>query len=212
MGIYRVKSVQPLGKKKYKITMEGAETVMLSLYPSEIRRYSIVEGCDISDKDFVQIQEILYKRGKERALYYLKTSDKTAYQMRSKLREGVYPENIINDILEFLIKYAYIDDYRYTTNYISYNCKRKSIERMKNDLRVKGIERSIIDEVILQYAQTDVDGDVEREQIEAFCRRKIKSDTDEKQYNKIAMSLIRKGFKYDMIKEVMREVALETTT
>ena len=102
MEEYRVISVLPLGKKKYKVTLEGTETVILSLYPSEIRRYSIQDGNTLSFVHFTEIQDILYKRGKERALYYLKSSDKTVFQVRTKLREGYYPINIIDKIIEFL--------------------------------------------------------------------------------------------------------------
>ena len=70
MSGYRVEAVLPLNKKKYKISLEGTETVTLSLYPSELRRFGIKEGSLISEADYDSIVEILYKRGKERALYY----------------------------------------------------------------------------------------------------------------------------------------------
>ena len=210
MEEYRVISVLPLGKKKYKVTLEGTETVILSLYPSEIRRYSIQDGNTLSFVHFTEIQDILYKRGKERALYYLKSSDKTVFQVRTKLREGYYPINIIDKIIEFLEKYGYLDDYRYAENYLSYNKKRKSIHRMKNDLSLKGIEKVIIDDVFLENIQED--DDIEEGLIEEYCRKKVKGVVDEKQYNKILMALLRKGFKYEQVKSILRKVMEETTT
>lgn len=210
MEEYRVVSVLPIGKKKYKITMEGTETIILSLYPSEVRRYSLQDGGTLSEVSFNEIQDILYKRGKERALYYLKSSDKTVVQMRTKLKEGFYPENIINKIIEFLKKYGYLDDYRYAENFISYNKQRKSVQRMKSDLSLKGIEKSIIDDAFIENIQED-EG-VEEHLIEEYCKKKVKGNIDEKQYNKIVMALMRKGFKYEQVKSVLRKVIEETTT
>jgi len=210
MGQYRVMSVLPLGKKKYKITLEGTETVVLSLYPSEVRRYSLQEGNTLSDCDYAKIYEILYKRGKERALYYLKSSDKTVYQMKSKLREGYYPADIVEKIIEFLIKYGYLDDYRFVENYILYNRRRKSVQRMRNDLSVKGIDKVVLDDAFQEIVQDNYD--VEEQMIEEYCRKKINHDIDEKQCNKIVIALIRKGFKYEQIKSVMRRVLDETNT
>ena len=208
---YRVISVSPVGKKKYKITLEGAKTVVLSLYPSEVRRYALVEDGTLSEKDYADIQEILYKRGKERALYYLKTSDKTVSQMRNKLKDGFYPEEIIDKVIEFLRKYSYLDDYRYVQNYISYNKKRKSIQQMRNDLCLKGIGKDVMDEVFEEILADDDSSD-EEHIIEEYCRKKLKADMDEKQYNKIIMALMRKGFKYEMIRSTLRRIVEETTT
>ncbi len=210
MEEYRVVTVLPLGKKKYKITLEGTEIVVLSLYPSEVRRYSLKEGNTLLEKDLKDIYEILFKRGKERALYYLKSSDKTVYQMRTKLKEGYYPSDIIDKIIEFLEKYGYLDDYRYAENFISYNKQRKSVQKMKNDLTIKGIEKNVIDDAFAECIEDNEE--IEETLIEEFCRKRIKLDMDEKGYNKLLMSLMRKGFKYEQVKSVLRKIVEETTT
>ena len=125
MEEYRVLSVVLLNKKKFKVLLEGTSNVTIALYPSELRRYNIQEGNFLSKEQYKSIEDILYKRGKERALYYLKNSDKTSYQMRNKLREGFYPENIIEKIIDFLSKYGYIDDLQYAIRYITYNINKK---------------------------------------------------------------------------------------
>ncbi len=207
---YRVVSVENLGKKKYKITLEGTKTVVLSLYPQEVRRYGMAEGAVISEEDYNEVCNILYKRGKERALYYLKTADKTSSQMRKKLEEGYYPKKIIDCVINFLETYGYIDDYRYAQNYISYNKHRKSVRRMREDLCIKGIERSILDEVFASAIEESASA--EEEQIELYCRKKIKNNMDDKECNKIVMGLMRKGFKYEQVRSIFKRVLEETTT
>lgn len=207
MSGYRVVAVSPINKKKYKILLEGAEEITISLYPSELRRFCIKEDNLISDGEYSQIEEILYKRGKERALYYLKDSDRTSFQMRKKLREGYYPEKIIDKVLDFLEKYGYIDDLRYSEHYIFYNYKRKSILQIKNDLRVKGISKDIIDVAFENHSFDSSDEcQCQRDIIRKFIEKKIKSDMDLQNKNKIVSALVRKGFLYDDVLSVFREI------
>lgn len=207
MSGYRVEAVLPLNKKKYKISLEGTETVTLSLYPSELRRFGIKEGSLISEADYDSIEEILYKRGKERALYYLKTSDKTSFQMRRKLTEGFYPETVIDRILQFLEKYGYIDDFRYACQFIQYNQSRKSFQQIKNDLRVKGISREHIEEAFSDMEENcSEEENPQADIIRKYIQKKLKTDMWPQEKNKIIMSLTRKGFKYDEIVSILREV------
>lgn len=208
MEEYRVMSVQPLGKKKYKIILEGTQVIVFSVYPSELKKFGLKENAIISSEEYKEIRDILYKRGKERALYYLKTSDKTISQMRTKLKDGFYPEDIIESVVDFLKNYGYIDDYRYTQNYVSYSRQRKSIRCIRNDLVLKGISKEIIEEVILENSCDSM----EEQLIEEYCRKKIRGNMDEKQYNKLVMSLMRKGFKYEQVRSVIRKMGEETTS
>lgn len=206
MSDYRIIDVSPLNKKKYKISLEGTEMVELSLYLSELRKFSIKEGNLLTEADYNCIKEILYKRGKERALYYLKSSDKTAAQMRSKLKEGCYPESVIDKILEFLENYGYIDDVHYAERFIQYNRKRKSYQRIKNDLRIKGISRDNIEEAfgIINDESSDKDNS-QADIIKKYIVKKLKPDMDLQYKSKIIMSLVRKGFRYDEVVTQFRE-------
>lgn len=206
MSGYRVEAVLPLNKKKYKISLEGTEMVTLSLYPSELRKFGIKEGNILSEADYNSIEELLYKRGKERALYYLKTSDKTSFQMKKKLAEGFYPERVIERILWFLEKYGYIDDFRYAVQFIQYNQKRKSYQQIKNDLRLKGICREHIEEAFSEMEENCSDEENPQEDIiRRYIQKKLKPDMEQKEKNKIIMALVRKGFKYDDIVRVLNE-------
>lgn len=198
MSDYRIIAVQPLSKKKYRVSLEGTESVTLSLYPSELRRFSIKEGNFLSEAEYNSIEELLYKRGKERALYYLKNSDKTSEQMKGKLREGYYPENIIDRIVGFLERYGYIDDLRYAEQFIRYNMTRKSYQQIKNDLRIKGVNRDTVEEAFQNISEDCSDEDNSQvDIIRRYILKKLKPDMDLQYKNKIIMALVRKGFRYD---------------
>ena len=211
MNKYRVISVVLLNKKRYKILLEGASNFTIALYPSEIRRFGIEEGAFISEEHYAQIEDILYKRGKERALYYLKDSDKTSYQMKTKLKAGFYPEEVIDKILIFLTKYGYVDDYQYAKRFISYNINKKSLLKIKESLYVKGIGRDIIEDAFEDFDKDNLDDNYENNQnpqydiIRKYIVKRIKEDMDNKYESKIIMSLLRKGFMYEDIVNVLQE-------
>ena len=209
MDEYTVKSVVLLNKKKYKVLLEGTRNIIIALYPSEIRRYNIQEGNFLSEEQYNQIEEVLYKRGKERALYYLKNSDKTTYQMRSKLKEGLYPEKVIDRVIIFLNTYGYIDDLQYSIRFITYNVNKNSSRKIMEKLRVKGISKDIIDEAFSNICEFDEEFDnhtAEMELIRKQLNKKVRPDMDIQMENKLVMSLVRKGFLYEDVVSVLKEV------
>ena len=85
-----VTEITSIDKKRSKIVFEQEEPIVL--YNGEIRRFQIEAGKELSDKVFFQIQEeILKKRVKERALYLLKSMDRTEEEIRTKLKKGSFP-------------------------------------------------------------------------------------------------------------------------
>ena len=127
--------------------------------------------------------------------------------MRRKLTEGFYPETVIDRILQFLEKYGYIDDFRYACQFIQYNQSRKSFQQIKNDLRVKGISREHIEEAFSDMEENcSEEENPQADIIRKYIQKKLKTDMGPQEKNKIIMSLTRKGFKYDEIVSILREV------
>ena len=209
MEEYTVKSVVLLNKKKYKVLLEGTRNIIIALYPSELRRYNIEEGNFLSEEQYKLIEEVLYKRGKERALYYLKNSDKTTYQMRTKLKEGLYPDKVIDKVISFLNNYGYIDDLQYSIRFITYNISKNSNRKIVEKLRVKGISKDIIDEAFSNISEYDEGFDNRKAEIELIRKqlsKKIQANMDIQMEKKLVMSLVRKGFLYEDVISVLKDI------
>lgn len=191
----------PIDKKKKKITFEDGSC--LSLYCGEIRRLNITEGTFMSQEILDEIYGILRKRARERSLYLLKDSDKTEKQIKDKLREGFYPEEIIEETLEFLHGYNYIDDERYCTNYINTKKDKKSIRQISSELYRKGIDKDIVKKVL----EDEMNGIVINPHYTILGLLKKKNydpcNDDYKYKNRILSSLAMKGFNYDDIIDAM---------
>lgn len=194
----QIVSVTPLDKRRSKVLTD--EDFAFALYRGEIRTYNIEERRELTKEVYQEILEnVLFKRAKERALYLLKSRDRTELEIRRKLKDGYYPQEAIDYAVEFLKRYRFVDDEKYGRNYIHTYGSRKSRKQLEYELYNKGLGR---EEVALLMEECQVS---EEEQIFKFLQKKgyQKDTAGPKEQAKLAATLARKGFSYDAIYSVM---------
>ncbi len=191
-----VTAVEPLDKRRSRVTLEGEQAFVL--YRGEIRRYHIEAGGDLPEQTYREIvEDVLRKRARERSLYLLKSSPKTEAEIRRKLREGGYPEEVIGDALSFLRRYHYVDDEAYVRNYLEVNRMRRSRTEMAERLAAKGIPRELVSGILEEEPCGS------GEAIAALLRkRRVTPDlADEGIRRRTVNYLMRRGFRYAEIRE-----------
>lgn len=198
-----VTNIEELAKSRSKIYIDGEFAFVL--YKGELRLYGIKVGAQLSQNDYQTIvNEVLPKRAKLRSMNLLKSKDYTREQLKRKLREGFYPEAIINEAIEYVKSYHYIDDYRYCIQFIEYNAVAKSRQRMIRDLGIKGVDR----EVILK-AMDELSENTSLYSEDALIRDLIKKKnfdiqtTDNKEKQRIMRYLYGKGFSMESINKAI---------
>jgi regulatory protein len=193
-----IKEIIPYGKTKYKIICESHSPFVL--YKGELFRYGIKEQTELSGENFEEICKILLKRGKLRAMHLLEKMDYTEFQIRQKLKENAYPQEIIEGVVEFLLEHRYLDDDRYLENYLNYHGNRLSKMQLKQKLRQKGISAEKIDLALENMEGTDESALIR----ELMRKRKYDpSEADEKVKQKMIRYLLGRGFSYDEIRKNM---------
>lgn len=195
-----VTKITEISKSKLKITIDGEFAFVL--YKGELHHYRLQEGEEISDEVYSEImEEILPKRAKLRAMNLLKARAYTEKQLTDKLREGGYPESIIEDAISYVISYGYLNDRFYAADYIEYNKETRSRTQIFNALIQKGIPKEIVEEVWEENVQEE-GIDLEQKQILSWMKKKNfdpeKASYEEKQ--KFSAFLYRKGFQIDAIR------------
>ena len=197
----RIISIEQLKNKnkRYRIRLDnGADFV---LYPGELRRMGLEEDAELSDADYQAIRsDLLIPRAKSRALHLLEKQDRTEANLRRKLQEGGYSPDIIDEAINYVASYHYIDDRRYAENYIFYH-KEKSRRRISQDLLAKGIDRGLVDEVLAESYESD-----ERQLIAELLSKKHydPSSADAKERGKMYRFLATRGFSPGDITEAMK--------
>lgn len=171
------------------------------LYKGEIRSMHIKKGSTISDESFHHIMdELLVKRAKLRCLNLLKSRDYTRNQLVRKLKQGFYPETVIEDAIAYAASYGYIDDVKYAAAYINYAGGAKSKKQMVNDLQIKGVSKQDIETAFAQCEEKNILVN-EEELIEKLLEKKHykRNESTFEERRKIAVFLYRKGFSSDKI-------------
>ncbi len=186
--------------KRYQIRLDnGADFV---LYAGEVRRMNIAEGEEFSEEEYdILLQEILIPRAKQRALHLLEKQDRTENNLRQKLREGGYPQEVIDAAVDYVISYHYIDDRRYAENYIYFHKDSKSRQRIRQDLLGKGIDKDIVDMALEEGYETD-----EKEMIRDLLAKKHYDPVgaDRKEQARMYRFLASRGFSPSDIMDVMK--------
>jgi regulatory protein len=195
--IYEIKK---LTGGRYLVTfLDGA---FFPLYGKELDEFGIHEDGELSETAYTRIlQEILPKRARLCAMHFLEHQDRTEHQLRKKLVDLYYPEEIVEDAAAYVKNYHYIDDVRYAVNYIEYRKDTKSMRQLEQELSQKGISREDI-----QTAREQIELPDEEHQIMQWLQKKHyhAQDADRKETDRIYRFLLRKGYSASAISRVMR--------
>lgn len=198
-----VTGITEISKSRVKIEIDHEFAFVL--YKGELRLYKIEVGKQIEDADFCKLkEEVLPKRAKLRAMNLLKSRAYTRMQLKDKLIQGGYPEDIANLAIDYVTSYGYVDDEQFAKDFIEYNREKKSKKRICMDLMQKGIS-----EQFFQNAWDSVVGEnsneMEKEQILYWMGKKHfqpqNATFEEKQ--KMMAFLYRKGFSINNIRNVL---------
>jgi regulatory protein len=176
------------------------------LYKGELHRYGISIGAHLPDETYQEIHgQILPKRARNRAFHLIGKRSYTEKQIRQKLIQGEYPIDIIDVTIDYLKSFSYIDDTRYTRDYIEYHLNQKSRIKIRHDLSGKGIPYEITDAIYSEFAACEAN-DIEAKQISKWLIKKEfdKNTADLKEKQRIFTFLYRKGFTIDTINHFLK--------
>ena len=198
-----VSDIQEFDKKRCKVYIDGEFAFIL--YKGELRDYAIKIGCEIPNESYSEIMEtLLPKRCKLRAMNLLQKKDYTEKQLRDKLKEGFYPAEIVDEAIDYVKSFRYLDDERFARDYIAYHMPMRSKNRISQDLTSKGIDKEIIVSV-LDELYSEANSDVELEQVKKLLTKKhyVKDQADYKEKQKLMAFLLRKGFQISEIRKAL---------
>lgn len=169
-------------------------------------KYNLKKDMEIDDNF---IENILLAEEENKALNY--TLKLLSYRQRSEKeiydalkRKGYIEEHIENVIANCKDK-NYLNDKQFARSFANdkINLNKYGPERIKHELKLKGVSRNIIDEAV------DFDRDEQYDMaMEVASKRMNSYRNDDKRaiYRKMSGFLQRRGFSYDIISKVVREV------
>lgn len=201
----QVTRIEELTKSRSKIYIDGEFAFVL--YKGELRIHRVKEGENLTEEAYRAImEEVLPKRAKLRAMNLLKNREYTTVQLRGKLEQGLYPQTIIEEALDYVASFHYTDDMRYALQYITCHENDRSRRRIEQDLQGKGIDRETIQAAWDTWESNGGEQDEEGMMRRLLEKRGYSPDTaDYAERQRQAAFLMRKGFSGESIRRVLRE-------
>lgn len=199
-----VTKIEQYAKGRYRIFID--EEYAFVLYQGELKTYHIEEGEPIEEKNYELIMsEVLVKRARLRAMNLLMKRNYTVRQLRDKLSDGGYPEEIIQNAIDYVCSYGYVDDMEYASEYIRIHNMDKSITRIKQDLIKKGIDKDIITKA-LDEKMNSVDAVDEYTQVIKLLEKRHfdRENSTYEETTKVYAYLMRKGYSSSVINKAIR--------
>lgn len=196
-----IREISPVSQSRYRVVLESGQDFVL--YKGEINRYRFKEGQELSADIYMEIvEQILTPRAKKRAMNLLERGDRTEKELTEKLVKDGYPENCVAEAIAYVQRYGYLNDDRYIENFIRGKGSKKSRKELEFLLFQKGFSRERISKS-LDYMNSEVS---DRTAIESLMRRKRfdPDSADEQKKQKMIQYLMRKGFQYRDIRQVIQ--------
>jgi regulatory protein len=149
-----------------------------------------LEYCLMRPHSKKEVRDYLWRKTRE-------TKFKSRQTGEIKSRPGV-SQQIADRVFDRLIEKGYLDDEKFTRFWIENRNQTKgsSLRKLTNELRIKGVESSIIERVVSESSRNDGD------EIRKIIAKKQSKYPDEQ---KLIAYLARQGFSYDEIKTALAD-------
>lgn len=197
--------IQKRNKERVNLFLDGEYAFSLSaelVYKEGLKTNENVDGIKL--KALAEKDTII--RCKDSALRIIERSYKTEKEVRDKLKLKGYDENSINQSIKFLKEYNFLNDDNYTKMFIKDKLNTQGSNKIKYGLIKKGVSKEIIEKEL-----SNVDKEDEKTIALNLAKKKIitirKSESDNfKASGKLYRFLMSKGYSYDVVKDVVKEV------
>jgi len=174
---------------------------------NELRyKYDLHKGKKI-DNEFIEF--ILEKENLNNAinvaLRYLTYRQRSEKEIFDKLNSKEYPDKLIYQAIDYLKSKGYINDREFARSFLQdkTNINKYGPIKIKNQLKLKGISNTIIDEIV------DMDRDDEYQMSLELASKRISRYKNEERsaiYRKLGGYLQRRGFSYEVVNQVLKEL------
>lgn len=200
--------VQKRNKDRYNIFINDMYFGSASSYI--IAKHKLTEGKKI---DVESLRAAMLEDSLEKAKVYVTNYllHKTKKEIVDKLREKGYEEETIASVMEFLEYYRLIDEKQYAKSYTSdaIRFKKLGVERIKQELKQKGIPEIFIQEAIEGRDTEEEYKKAKRSLIVKFPSYQKKAKTSYELKGKCYQYLMSRGYDRNMIPSIIEDVLKE---
>jgi len=203
--------VQDKNKNRYSIFIDDA--FAFGIDGKDLLYYKLKKGQHLSLKTFCFLKdELEYIRARDRAVKYLGHSPKSRAEVIANLTQKGFSLENIEKVVSMLSGKGYIDDIKFAKIFINHKLKINNFakKRIITELLLKGLRKEDILEAFEQFEAENMQNmqSLELEAAQLALNKKIKHKnlpTDLKEKQRLVNFLLRKGFSYQTIENVIKQ-------
>lgn len=201
-----ITKIEAQKKSEDRVNIYVNDEFFMAIFKELVFKFNLKKGDDI-DENYLKniLRDEMFIKAKNKALNILSKADQAEKKIKDKLSDE-FEEDTIEDVIEFLKKYNFINDTALAQRIVSTNVNLNKCgkNRIKQNLYNKGIDRESINEAV-----SEIDSNQEFENAMYLAKKRyerVKNEDKRKIYQKISQHLAYKGFGYDIIKSVLNKL------
>lgn len=193
-------------KEVFEVVFED-ETKLLLNY-NIFEKYRVSVDMYFSEDEILEMKHFSdIERAKSRAINYISGKLKTKYEVRLKLKENGFAEDVIDEVLDILEKEEYLNDKVYCEIFIEDKKKLNGYgkNKIKSLLIQKGISKNIFEDFLNEF---EYDEEFDNALKMGIKKLELLSNEEDnfKKKQKIINYLTYRGFGFDVINDVLKEI------
>ncbi len=152
----------------------------------------------------------LLQKARDYAFLLLKFRLRSEYELRQRLKKKRFAEEIIDETLVFLKEKSFLDDNLFARSWIQSRLRRPfGLRRIKEELRIKGLDREIINnqlhEIEKDYSEEEVVRVIARKRLD-----KLKGIESSNAKRRLYAYLLRRGFSPEVVIDTINQLCRQT--
>lgn len=191
--------------KRYEIHVDGEP--VLSVHEDVLVKYGLHKGMEIESTDLIEISEAQESHYVTQAfLRYVSYRPRTVREAEQHLLQKGFDATLIQSVLQSMKQQGYLDDRQYATNWIieRQTGKKLGIDRLKQELKRKGISSIYIEEAISEENIIE-----ERQLVTEVAERRYSRLCQEDWQTverRLGSYLLRRGFPSHLVRQALQHI------
>jgi len=207
----RITAIEPQKHHPERVNVHVDGEFRLALAQEIVYRASLRVG-DALDEARIRAleEEDLFWKARESALNLLSFRGRTASELRRRLRQKEFPDEVVERCVEELVQRGLVDDASFAETFVRdrVRLRPRGKRRLVQELRAKGVDPETASDAISEVMESEEvsELDLAREVVEKWSPRP--GEDPQKARRRLYGHLARRGFGGETVRQILEELEL----
>lgn len=207
----RITAIEPQKHHLERVNVYVDGAFRLALAQEVVIRAGLYAGDPVTEARLVELEgEDLFWKARDSALNLLSFRARSATELRRRLREKAFPDEVVTRCVEDLVERGLIDDASFAESFVRDRVRLRpsGARRLVQELRTKGVDADTAADAIEEVLREEDVSELElaRAAVKKWARRS--GEEPDRARRRLYGFLARRGFGAETVRRVMEEIEL----